>query len=97
VSSRWPAQGGLARCIIDAGRGGLGGVLEGFGRDVGALWVGGGEATMVGIVQREEGQREGVQAASPFSSHVARPGSGQRGLGSTAGMSRSMATGLGQT
>jgi hypothetical protein len=97
VSRRWPAQGGLARCIVDAGRGGLGGVLEGLGRGDGVLWVGGGEATTVGIVLREEGQREGVRAASSFSSHVARPGSGQRGLGSTAGDSTSMATGCERT
>jgi hypothetical protein len=93
VSSRWPAQGGLATCIGDAGRGGLGGVLEGFGRSVGALWVGGGETTTVGIVQREEGQREGVRAASSFSFHVARPGSGQRGLELDQGDSTGMATG----
>jgi hypothetical protein len=89
--------GGLATCIGDAGRGGLGGVLEGFGRGVGALWVGGGETTPVGVVQREEGQRRGVWAASSFSFHVARPGSGQRGLGSTAGDSTSMATGRERT
>jgi hypothetical protein len=59
MPSRWPAQGGLATCIGDAGRGGLGGMREGFGRGVGALWVGGGETTPVDIVQREEGQREG--------------------------------------
>jgi hypothetical protein len=97
VSRRWPAQGGLAMCIADAVHGGLGGVLEGFGHGVGALWVGGGETTPVGVVQREEGQRRGVQAASSFSFHVARPGSGQRGLGSTAGDSTSMATGRKRT
>jgi hypothetical protein len=69
-------------------------VLEGFGRGVGALWVGGGEATTVGVVQREEGQRRGVRAASSFSSHVARPGSGQRGLGLDQGDSPGMATGF---
>jgi hypothetical protein len=97
VSSGWPAQGGLAKCIVDAGRGGFGGVLEGFGRGDGVLWVGGGEATTVGVVQREEGQRRGVRAASSFSFHVARPGSGQRGLGSTAEDSTSMATGSRRT
>jgi hypothetical protein len=81
VSSRWPAQGGLATCIGDARRGGLGGVLAGLGRGDGALWVGDGETTTVGIVQREEGQRGGVWAASSFSFHVARPASGQRGTG----------------
>jgi hypothetical protein len=90
-------RGGLATCIVDAGRGGLGGVLEGFGRGVGALWVGGGKATTVGIVQREEGQREGVRAASSFSSHVAWPGSGQRGLGLDQGDSTGMATGCERT
>jgi hypothetical protein len=93
VSSRSAVQGGLATCIGDARRGGLGGVLEGFGRGDGVLWVGGGEVTTVGVVQREEGQRRGVWAASSFSFHVARPGSGQRWLGSIAEDSTSMATG----
>jgi hypothetical protein len=57
MSSRWPAQGVLATCTGKAGHGGLGGVLAGFGRGDGALWVGGGELMPVGIVQREEGQR----------------------------------------
>jgi hypothetical protein len=94
VSSRWPAQGGLATCIGDAGRGGLRGALAGLGRGDGALWVGGGETTPVGNVQRAEGEREGVRAASSFSFHVARPGSGQRGLGLDQGDSTGMATGL---
>jgi hypothetical protein len=96
VSGRWPAQGGLAMCIGNAGRGGLGGVLAGLGRGNGALWVGGGETTTVGIVQREEGQRGGVWPASSFSFHVARPGSGQRGLGLDQRDSTGMATGLGR-
>jgi hypothetical protein len=89
--------GGLAMCTGKAGRGGLGGVLAGFGLGVGALWVGSGEATTVDVVQGEEGQRRGVWVASSFSFHVARPGSGQRGLGSTAGDSTSMATGRERT
>jgi hypothetical protein len=86
-------RGGLATCIGNAGRGGLGGMLAGLGHGNGALWVGGGETTTVGIVQREEGQRGGVWAASSFSFHVARPGSGQRGLGLDQGDSTGMATG----
>jgi hypothetical protein len=94
VSSRWPVQGVLATCTGKAGHGGLGGVLAGLGRGDGVLWVGVGEATTVGIVQGEEGQRWGVRAASSFSFHVARPGSGQRGLGLDQGGSPGMATGF---
>jgi hypothetical protein len=90
-------QGVLAMCTGNTGRGGLARVLAGLGRGDGVLWVGVGEATMVGIVQREEGQRGGVRAASSFCFHVARPGSGQRGLGSTAEDSTSMATGSRRT
>jgi hypothetical protein len=59
MSSRWPAQGALATCTGKAGRCGFGRVLEGFGRGDGVLWVGAGEATTVGVVQGEEGQRGG--------------------------------------
>jgi hypothetical protein len=59
----------------------------------GVLWVFSGEVTAVGVVQEEERQRGGVRAASSLSFHVARLGSGQRGLGSTAEVSTSMATG----
>jgi hypothetical protein len=72
-------------------------VLAGLGRGDGALWVGGGETTTVGIVQREEGQRGGVRVASSFSFHVAQPGSGQRGLGLDQGDSTGMATGSERT
>jgi hypothetical protein len=71
VSSRWPAQGVLAMCTGKAGRGGLGGMLAGLGRGDGALWIGGGETTTIGIVQREEGQRggSGRLLPSPSMSH----------------------------
>jgi hypothetical protein len=88
--------GGLATCIGDAGRGGLGGVLAGLGRGDGALWVHVGELMPVGNMQRAEGERERVRAASSFSFHVSRPGSGQRGLGLDQGDSTGMATGLGR-
>jgi hypothetical protein len=71
-------------------------MLAGLGRGDGALWVGGGETTTVSIVQREEGQRGGVWAVLLLVFLVSRPGSGQRGLGLTAGDSTSMATGLGR-
>jgi hypothetical protein len=73
--------GGLAMCIGDAGRGGLGSMLAGFGLGVGALWAGIGEITPVGIVQRAEGKRGGSGRVLPLSLHVSRPGSGQRMLG----------------
>jgi hypothetical protein len=64
VSNRWPAQGGLETCIGDAGRGGLRGVLAGLGHGDGALWVGGGETTPVGNVQRAEGKKGGSGGCS---------------------------------
>jgi hypothetical protein len=67
VSSRWPAQGVLATCTGKAGCGGLGGVLAGLGRGDGALWVGGGETTPVGNVQRAEGKRGGSGGCSSSS------------------------------
>jgi hypothetical protein len=84
VSSRWPAQGGLVTFIVDAGRGGLGGVLAGLGCGDGVLWVGGGEATTVGIVQREEGQRGGGLGGSPpcLPCLTAWVGAGEAGLDS---------------
>jgi hypothetical protein len=60
-------------------------VLAGLGRGDGALWVHVGELIPVGNMQRAEGEREGVRAASSFSFHVSRPGSGQRGLGLDSG------------
>jgi hypothetical protein len=86
MPSRWPAQGGLATCIVDAGRGGLGGVLAGLGRGDGALWVGDGELMPVGNVQRAEGERErgsGRLLPSPSMSHGL--GRGRGGWGSTKG------------
>jgi hypothetical protein len=82
-------------CTGKAGCGGLGGVLAGLGRGDGALWVGAGEVTPVGNVQRAEGKRGGSGRVLPLLLHVSRPGSGQRGLGLDQGMSTSMATGLG--
>jgi hypothetical protein len=67
VARRWPVRGVLATCIGDAGHGGLGGVLAGLGRGDGALWVGAGETTPVGNMQRAEGEREGVRACSSSS------------------------------
>jgi hypothetical protein len=58
------------------------------------LWVGAGEGTVVGNLQRGRRRREGGPGAVFLSSHVARLGSGQRELGSTAEVSRSMATGF---
>jgi hypothetical protein len=72
-------------------------MLAGFCLGSGALWVGAGEAMTVGGLQREEGQRRGVRAGSSFSFHVPRLGSRQRGLGSTAEDSSSMATGSRRT
>jgi hypothetical protein len=60
-------------------------------------WVGAGEATTVGGLQREERQRGGVRTVLPLLLHVLRSGSGQRGLGSTAEDSSSMATGSRRT
>jgi hypothetical protein len=71
--------GGLAMCIGDAGRGGLGSVLAGFGLGVGALWAGVGEITPVGIVQRAEGKRGGVRAVSSLSSMSHGPSRGRGG------------------
>jgi hypothetical protein len=81
MARRWPVQGGLATCTGKAEHGGLGRVLAGFGLGVGALWALVGEVTPVGIVQRAEGEERGVRAASSFSFHVSRPGSGQGRLG----------------
>jgi hypothetical protein len=75
--------GGLATCNCNAGRGGLGSVLAGFGLGIGALWVGVGETTPVGIVQRAEGKRGGSGCVLPLLLHVSWPGSGQGRLGST--------------
>jgi hypothetical protein len=72
-------------------------VLAGLGRGDGALWVGVGEATPVGDLQRAEGKRGGSGRVLPLLLHVSWPGSGQGRLGSTEGDSTSMATGLGQT
>jgi hypothetical protein len=53
------AGGVRAMGIGDARRCGFGCVLAGLGRSDGALWVGCGELTLVGVVQREERQRGG--------------------------------------
>jgi hypothetical protein len=50
-----------------------------------------------GACREEEGEERGVRAVSSISSHVARLGSGQRGPGSTAEVSTSMATGTRRT
>jgi hypothetical protein len=72
-------------------------VLAGLGHGDGALWVGVGETTPVGNVQRAKGKERGVWAVLLLVLLVSRPGSGQGRLGSTAGDSTSMATGLGRT
>jgi hypothetical protein len=51
--------GALAMCKGHTGRGGLGGVLAGLGRGDGVLWVGAGEATLVGSLQRGRGTEKG--------------------------------------
>jgi hypothetical protein len=80
LSRRWPVRGGLAMCIGDAGRGGLGSVLAGFGLGVGALWAGVGEITLVGIVQRAEGKRGGSgRFPSCLPCLTARVGAGEAG------------------
>jgi hypothetical protein len=67
VARRWPVRGALATCKGNAGRGGLGGVLAGCCLGIGALWIGVGETTPVGNLQRAEGEREGVRACSSSS------------------------------
>jgi hypothetical protein len=89
--------GALAVCKGHAGHGGLGGVLEGCCFGCGGLWVGSGAVMAVGIVQEEERQIGGSWAHSSPSLHFSRLGSGQRELGSTAGVSTSMATGTRRT
>jgi hypothetical protein len=67
-------------CIGDAGRGGLGRVLAGFGLGIGALWAGVGEITPVGIVQRAEGKRGGSGRFPPcLPCLTARVGAGEAG------------------
>jgi hypothetical protein len=84
----------LAKCTGDTGLDGLASMLEGGCLGRGVLWVGASDGTAVGGLQRGRRRREGGPGAVFFSSHVARLGSGQRELGSTAGVSRSMATGF---
>jgi hypothetical protein len=67
ASSRWPAQGVLATCASKAGCCGFGRVLAGLGRGDGARWVGAGEVTTVGNVQRAEGEERGSWACSSSS------------------------------
>jgi hypothetical protein len=49
----------LATCTGDTGLDGLARVLEGFGLGGGVLWVGSGEVTMVGDVQRAGEEERG--------------------------------------
>jgi hypothetical protein len=74
----------LATCTGKAGHGGLARVLAGFCLGDGVLWVGSGEVTAVGSLQRGRGQRGGSGRRLPLLLHFSRLGSGQRGLGSTA-------------
>jgi hypothetical protein len=53
------SAGALAVCKGHAGHGGLGGVLEGCCLGDGVLWVGSGEVTAVGNLQRGRRRREG--------------------------------------
>jgi hypothetical protein len=88
--------GGLAMCIGDAGRGGLGSMLAGFGLGVGALWEALARSRRSASCrgQREREGGPGVFFLFPSMSHG--PGRGRGGWGSTEGESTSMATGLGQ-
>jgi hypothetical protein len=79
--------------IGDAERGGLGGVLEGFGR-VGVLWVGSGEATTVGVMQGAAGQRGGVRVCSSSSPPCLTARVGAEGAGLDQGGFPGMATGF---
>jgi hypothetical protein len=72
-------------------------VLGGFGLGCGVLWVGSGAVMAVGVVQEEERQRGGCWAHSSSSLPFSWLGLGQRGLGSTAAVSTSMATGQRRT
>jgi hypothetical protein len=71
--------------IGDDGCCGFGRVLAGLGRGDGALWVGCGELTLVGSLQRGRGRGEGVRARSPFPSMSHGLGRGWGVWGSTAG------------
>jgi hypothetical protein len=57
----------LATCTGEAGHGGLARVLAGFCLGDGVLWVGSGEVTAVGNLQRGRGTERGVRAASSSS------------------------------
>jgi hypothetical protein len=61
-------------------------MLAGLGHGDGALWVGCGELTLVGVVQREERQRGGVRVVLPLLLHVLWSGSWLGRLGSTEGV-----------
>jgi hypothetical protein len=68
---------GVRRCAqVKARRGGLARVLAGFCLGNGVLWVGCGELTLVGVVQREERQRGEVRVVLLLVFLVSRPGSG---------------------
>jgi hypothetical protein len=83
--------------IDDAGRCGFGCMLAGLGRSDGALWVGFGELTLVGVVQREERQREGGSGwFSSLSSLSHGLGRGRGGWGSTKGCPHAWLQGLGE-
>jgi hypothetical protein len=57
----------LATCAGDTGLDGLARVLEGFGLSRGVLWVGAGEGTVVGSLQRAgEEERGGSWVLSPL-------------------------------
>jgi hypothetical protein len=84
----------LAACASKAGRCGFGRVLAGLGRGDGALWVGAGEVTAVGNVQRAEGEERGswARSSSPPPGLTARVGAEEAGL--DRGGSPGMATGF---
>jgi hypothetical protein len=71
-----------------------GGLLSRPWSAMGRCWRGHGGRK---LAEREKEKRGGVRAVSSISSHVARLGSGQRGLVSTAASSTSMATGTRRT
>jgi hypothetical protein len=86
--------GALAVCKGHAGHGGLARVLEEFGLGGGVLWVGSGEATMVGVAQRAAGQRGGVRLRSSSSPPSFTARFGAEGARLDQGGSPGMATGF---
>jgi hypothetical protein len=87
----------LATCTGDTGLDGLARVLEGFGLGDGVLWVGSGEVTVVGDVQRAEEEERGSWALSSSSPPFLTARVGVEGAGLDRGDSPGMATGTRRT